>query len=101
MGAPSVENFKMTLWSNQIRNCPVTEKDTELSEKIFGPDMESLKGKSVRTQTEERTDNTVAVLKELIRMNLNIHMCIDVTKANGFKFLTTIGHPACHQKRAH
>ena len=47
--ARSAKNFKMTLQSNQIWNCPVTEKDIDLAEKIFGPDVASLKGKSVRT----------------------------------------------------
>ena len=66
IGAPSIKNFKMMLRSNQIRNCPVTEKDVDLAEKIFGPDVATLKGKLVRTQPKERTDATIAVPKELI-----------------------------------
>ena len=88
----------MALQSNQIRNCPVTEKDVDLVEKIFGPDMAALKGKSVRTQLEQRKDETIAVPKELIRMNLNIHMHINVIQVNRVNILTMIGYPLCYWK---
>ena len=61
IGAPSIKNFKMTLQNNQIRNCPVTEKDVDLAENIFGFDVAALKGKLARTQPEQRTDDTIAV----------------------------------------
>ena len=36
VGEPTVENFKYMLRSNIIKDCPVTEKDANIVEKIFG-----------------------------------------------------------------
>jgi hypothetical protein len=48
VGTPTIETFKMLLKMNAIRNCPVTTEDVNIAEKIFGPDMSSLKGKLTR-----------------------------------------------------
>ena len=66
IGAPSMKNYKAILKSNQIRNCPVTEKDVDLAEQIFGPDVATIKGKSVRKTPAQRTDETIAIPPELI-----------------------------------
>ncbi len=47
-GTTTVDNFKSLLLMNVIKNCPVTDKDVSISEKIFGPDMSSLKGNLTR-----------------------------------------------------
>ena len=72
--------------SNWIRNYSVTKKDADLAEKIFGPDMTSLKGKSVRRQLEQRIDGRIAFPKESIQTNSNMHMHIDVMQVNKVKF---------------
>ena len=48
IGMPTVENFKMLLCMNAIQNCPVMVEDVKIAERIFGPDMSSLKSKSMR-----------------------------------------------------
>ena len=48
IGTPMVENFKALLHMNAIQNCPVMVEDVKIAERIFGPDMSSLKGKSTR-----------------------------------------------------
>ena len=50
IGAPTVANFKHLIATNLIKNCPVTVKDVNTAEMIFGPSMSSLKGKSTCTQ---------------------------------------------------
>lgn len=88
----------MTLPSNQIRNFLATKKDMELDEKIFGHDAVALKGKSVRIQPKQMTDDAIAVPKNLMQTHLNTHMCKDVMQMTGVKFLTAIGCPLCYQK---
>jgi len=48
MGRPTVENLKALIRMNAIKDCPVTVEDVDIAEKIFGPDIGTLKGKSVR-----------------------------------------------------
>jgi hypothetical protein len=48
VGTPTVNNFKPLLRINAIQNCPVRVEDVNISKKIFGPDISSLKGKSTR-----------------------------------------------------
>ena len=52
IGMPTVENFKALLRMNAIQNCPVMVKDVKIAEHIFGPDMSSLKGKSMRKKAQ-------------------------------------------------
>ena len=48
IGTPTVASFKAALRGNMIRNCPVTSKDVQIAEEIFGPSVSCLKGKSTR-----------------------------------------------------
>jgi len=47
LGCPSVADLKHIIKMNAIKDCPVTVDDIILAEKIFGPDVASLKGKTV------------------------------------------------------
>ena len=46
---PSNADYKWILKSNQIKDCPVTIKDAEVTTKIWGPNIAALKGKTTRT----------------------------------------------------
>ena len=46
VGTPTVDNFKALIKMNAIANCPITVEDINIAEKIFGPDISTLKGKS-------------------------------------------------------
>jgi hypothetical protein len=47
IGCPSLQQFLHILDHNQLPNCPVTRHDAIIAESIFGPDVGSLKGKTV------------------------------------------------------
>jgi hypothetical protein len=49
-GTPSINDFKTILRINTITNNPVTTKDIKIAEKIFGPDIGALKGKTTRCE---------------------------------------------------
>ena len=48
MGCAMIQNFKHILRQNIIMNCPVTTEDIDNAEKIFGPDIGTMKGKTTR-----------------------------------------------------
>ena len=75
---------------NAIGNNPVTTKDIVIAEKIFGPDVGNLKGKSTRRNPIPVVDNHIEIPRDLIRSQQGVHLCIDGMKVNGLVFLTTI-----------
>ena len=48
VGALTFINLKMMIRQNIIQNFPVTVEDIEMAEKIFGPDVSTLKVKTTR-----------------------------------------------------
>ena len=90
VGTPTVENFKTLLCMNAIANCPVTVNDVTNAEKIFGPDIASLKGKSTRPKTKIVVNNDIQIPKKMLPDNMKVELCIDIMYVNGMPFLTTI-----------
>ena len=64
--APAVENFKLLLRMNIIKNCPVTVEDINIADKIIGTDVSSLKGKSTRQKPKPVRKDLIRIPKELI-----------------------------------
>jgi hypothetical protein len=48
IGTPSLKDFKTIITSNTIKNIPITVDDINIAEKVFGPDIGALKGKTTR-----------------------------------------------------
>jgi hypothetical protein len=90
VGTLTVNNFKSLLWMNVIQNCPVTVEDINISEKIFGPDMSSLKGKSTRRKPKPVRSDLIEIPKEIITKHHNIGLCMDAMYANECGMLTAI-----------
>jgi hypothetical protein len=50
---------------NTFKNCPVTVADVDLAEKIFGPDLGTIKGKSTRHASEPVMEDLIEIPPEL------------------------------------
>ena len=90
IGTPSIQDFKAIICMNMIANNPVTIEDIDIAERIFGPDIGSLKGKTTRKKPNVVTKNYIEIPEELIMKQQNIVLCIDGIKVNGLLFLTSI-----------
>ena len=78
VGAPTVETFKYMLRSNIIKDCPVTEKDAKIVEKIFGPDVITLKGKTTRRKPNVVKEDEIEVPPELVAESDDLVYCMDI-----------------------
>ena len=90
IGTPTTRNFKFILRQNLIRNCPVTVEDVNIAEKIYGPDVGSLKGKTTRQKPKPVTRDIISIPKALVKNHSNIELCMDTMFVNNIRFLTSI-----------
>jgi hypothetical protein len=90
LGCPTVENFKHILRQNIFKNCPVTIADVSTAERISGPDIGALKGKSTRKVPVAVKTDEIEIPRELKEMHQDLILCIDIMFVNGMPMLTSI-----------
>ena len=90
VGSPTLEAFKATLKSNIIKNCPVTAADVDIAEKIYGPAISTLKGKTTRKTPKPVVADEVMIPSELLMKHRQIELCMDTMFVNMQPFLTSI-----------
>jgi hypothetical protein len=90
VGTPTMNNFKSLLRMNVIQNCPVTVEVVNISEKIFGPDMSSLKGKLTRRKPKPVRSDLIEIPNEIITKHHDIDLCMDAMYVNECGMLTAI-----------
>ena len=89
---PTVRNLKHLISGNFVKNCPVTVEDITIAERIFGPDIATLKGKSVRRRPPTVRQDNIEVPEEILRLDEDIILYIDNMFINGLPFLSTNGN---------
>ena len=90
IGTPTVGNFNALLCMNAIQNCPVMVEDVKIAERIFGPDMSSLKGKSTRRKPKPVRKDLVEIPAEITEKHHDIELCMDTMFINECRMLTAI-----------
>jgi hypothetical protein len=92
IGCPTVENYQHILKQNINRNCPVTIEDLKIAQKIFGPDIGALKGKSTTSKPQPVKSDLIEIPDELRSQSQDITLCIDIMFVNGLPMSTSIDH---------
>ena len=87
LGYQSIYDFKIMVKNNMLMNCAINEKDIDIAEKIFGPDIHGLKGKTVRKNSVPVVEDYVQVPKEILKLHKNVTLAIDHMYVNGECFL--------------
>jgi hypothetical protein len=90
LGTPSIKDFKAMLRMNTVIGNPVTTEDIKIAEKVFGPDIGALKGKTTRRKPAPVVSDYIEIPKELISTQREVTLCMDGMKVNGLAFLTTV-----------
>jgi hypothetical protein len=81
----------MTLLENNLlQNCPITKTDILAAEDIFGPNLGSLKGKTVRHNTPHMRAETHEMLCKIMSIHHDVTLCADIMFVNQIPFLVTI-----------
>ena len=98
---PSITDYKWILKSNQIQECPVSYEDAGVAEKIWGPNIAALKGKTTRSTPEPVKSDIVAIPTTIRELHRIVTMSIDVFFMNKIPFLLTLSRKICFSTVTH
>jgi hypothetical protein len=91
LGNPSEKDYQGLVSGNLINNCPISSSNMSNARAIFGPDLASVRGKTVRKKPAPVVTDYVAVPCTLVEANKVIMLAADVFFVDGTAFLLTVG----------
>ncbi len=83
-------NLKGVIRMNMIRDNPVTTKDVDLAEQVFGPDIGTIKGKTTRRKPIPVSDHHIKIPEEMVSLHQHVTLAIDGITINSLKCLFTM-----------
>jgi hypothetical protein len=90
IGRPSTQEYIKILSSNLLPNRPVTPGDVITANNIFGPDIGSLKGKTVRKTQKAIIESITPIPRDIHEKYKMVTLSIDIMYINNIPFLTSI-----------
>ena len=90
IGRPSTKTFLSIVDKNLLPNCPVTRADIIAAEQIFGPDVGSLKGKTVRRASSPVQSEHTNVPITIMSRYQEVTVAGDIMFVNKLPFFVTI-----------
>ena len=92
VGRPSQATFARMIQQNLLRNCPIGIEDAKRALRIYGPEVNALRGKTVRTTPKRAPGFEVIaeIPQDILSLHKEVTLCIDFFFVDGITFLTTI-----------
>jgi hypothetical protein len=72
-----------------LTNCPITVRDVDNANRIFGPDLANLRGKMTSTKPERVRVKYVQIPWDFVQLHKYVTLVVDVMFMNGLPFLVT------------
>ena len=88
IGRPSTKDYLHILRHNLLPNANITTDDVYRAEKIYGPDLGTLKGKTTRRKSPF-VDTSTTVPPRIAEKHKDVTLTIDVMHVNNVPFLVT------------
>jgi hypothetical protein len=98
---PSMKDFKWVIQSNQIKDCPVTVQDINMTRKIWGKNIAELKVKSTRSKTIPVARDYVKVPMELMKLHKEVFLTTNIFFVNKIPFFLTLSRKICFTAANH
>ncbi|KAI2499082.1 Reverse transcriptase (RNA-dependent DNA polymerase) [Fragilaria crotonensis] len=90
IGRPSTRTFMSIVEKNLLPNCPVTRDDIIAAERIFGPDIGSLKGKTVQKRPDPVKVDYANIPGSIMSRYQKVVLAGDIMFVNKLPFFMTI-----------
>jgi hypothetical protein len=92
IGRPSLQDFLKIVDNNHLVNCPVTRRDVMAAEDILGPDVGSIRGKTVRTSSPQVEHRRTSLPPEIHARYQSVTLGVDIMFINKIAFFVTISN---------
>jgi hypothetical protein len=89
IGRPNTKEFIKIVDNHLLPNCPITREDIKAAEDIFGLDVGSLKGKTVRRSPDAVRPELVEFPPDLLEQYRSITLTADIMFINRLPFLVS------------
>ena len=80
---------------SHLRNCAITKEDVQAADDIFGPNLGSLKGKTVWSLSKHVQAGSSAVPQCILEIHQDVVLSVDIMFVNKIPFLVTSSHNVC------
>lgn len=89
IGRPSARDHLNIVKGNLLKNCPFVREDVMAAEDLFGPNLGSLKGKTVRQSGDQVRPEYEKIPISIMERHQDVTLCIDLMCVNKIPFLVT------------
>ncbi len=86
---PTEKEFAGLVRERLLTNCPVTVRNVDNANRIFGPDLANLRGKTTRTKPERVRVEYVQIPRDFVQLHKYVTLVAEVMFVNGLPFLVT------------
>jgi len=86
---PTEREFAGIVREQLLTNCPVTVRDIDNANRIFGPDLVNLRGETTRTKPERVRVEYVQIPRDFVQLHKYVTLVANVMFVNGLPFLVT------------
>ncbi len=84
---PSERDFQAMICLNMLKDCPVTNNDICNTHNIYGPDLASIRGKTVWQKPKRVVTDYVKIPKQFLSIHGHVTLFADVMFVNSIPFL--------------
>ena len=82
---PSNADFKWLITNNQIKNCEVSVRNIDTAQEIWGKDISTLKGKTVRGKPTLVASDSIKIPKDIANLKKTVFLTVNISLSTGYR----------------